>query len=220
MWSDRSFYIAYAASVIITFTCMVEFEPAIGYTSQLLPHAVLLTFWFYKGGAQYKFFSLAWIGYTLTDFVSIIENSYSAISTSLIAIASISFLTLGFHIWRTGYTKKRAYLALIAVGYGAGYFMLIHETIPRSLLIPIVVYATLDALLFVVVAGMRLRNNFSYIICLFGVFIYIVGDGLYAYHFFVEKLSIGEPMMGLLHFASQALFIIGILEESKTKDLV
>lgn len=220
MRADRIFYITYSLSVILTFVSMIELPSTLGYTAQLLPHAVLLYYWFYRHGPKNPLFSTAWIGYTLTDFASILENSYSSFYTAILALLSISFLSVAFYNWRSGYIQRRGYLALIAVGYGAGYFLMIEDNIPSELFIPIGIYALMDAALFIVVAGMRLKSNFSYSLCLFGLFIYIISDGLYAYHFFVEKLSIGEPMMGLLHFASHALFVIAIIEEDRTKVLI
>lgn len=78
----------------------------------------------------------------------------------------------------------------------------------------------LDAALFIVIVGMKLKSNFSYAICLFGLMLFIISDGLHAFHFFVYTVSFGEPMMNLLRFASLALFVIGIIEEDRTTVLV
>lgn len=165
---------------------------------------------------MYRLFSIAWISYVITDASSILNHSFSSISTSIISIIAIIFTIAGFTTWRSGYIKRRAYIGLIAVAYGAGYFQLIHDAIPNELLAPIAIYAILDAVIFIVVAGLNLRNSFSYMLCLFGVSVFIVSDALYAYHFFVETMQFGEPIMAILHNLSKLLFILGILLENRT----
>ncbi|NVK28316.1 MAG: hypothetical protein HWE14_09745 [Flavobacteriia bacterium] len=209
----------YTVAALIAFFVFVEVEGIAGYAAHALPHLVLLTYWLRAVGSNYKLFSLALIGYAITDMITLYTNTYSSLPTSIAAIFSLTFLIWAFFSWRSGYAKRRAYVGLIVVAYGIGYFLLIEDTIPQDLLIPIAIYVTLDALLFVVVSGMKLRNSFSYVLCIIAVFIHLVSDGIYAYHFFVEELIIGEPIMGLMHSLSQGLFVIGILSENNTPEL-
>lgn len=210
--------VLYIIATLVAFVVFVEIGGLVGYASHALPHLVLLVFWFNRVGRDYKLFSVALIGYAITDLLTLHTETYSSIQTSVGAIISLSFLIWAFFKWRSGYAKRRAYVGLIVVIYGIGYFLLIEETIPQELLIPIGIYVALDAMLFVVVSGMKLRNNFSYILCIIAVFIHLVSDGIYAYHFFVEPLIIGEPIMGLMHSLSQGLFVIGILSENQTPE--
>lgn len=221
MRSDRIFYIAYPIAVIIAVVSMIEFDSPLGYSAQLIPHAVLLYYWFFHHGfTKHRLFSIAWIGFMLADFAAIIAGTFSAKSTYILALLGISFLSAAFFTWRSGYARRRGFLALFAVAYGLGYFIQFEENIQSELYIPLGIYAMLDAALFIVIAGMRLKNNFSYAICLFGLMLYMISDGLHAFHFFVDQVSFGEPMMGLLRFASLALFVIGIIEEDRTKVLI
>lgn len=188
----------------------------IGYFTLPIPQAILLYYWFQRDGWNYRLFSLAWIGYMITDASSIVDKSASSPLTASLAIVSISLLIVGFTLWREGYARKRAYLGLIAVAYGAGYFSLIEDSIPSNLYAAIAIYAVLDAVIFIIVAGMRLRNNYSYMLALFGVSIFVLADGLYAYHFFVEPFEFGESYITLLHNICRLLLVLAISSENAT----
>lgn len=218
MRSERFYIILYSVASIISFIWMVEESTPLSYLSQLAPHIILLWYWFKNNGQKYVLFSLAFIFYTLTDLASAIVNTYSSVTTTGLAIVSVLLLSVAFYRWRSGYTRRRMYLALITVAYGMGYFLLIQDDIPTKLFIPIAIYATFDAIIFIVIAGMQLKNNFGYIMSLAGAFLYLLADGLYAFHFFVEELMIGEPLMGLLHFATQGLFVACIRIEDETDE--
>lgn len=215
MLSERYFLVLFGIMTAVSFGMLIFYPGEWAYAAGGLPHLVLLFYWFQEDGWNYRIFSMAWILYFITDVSATINSTYSSVLTSIFAIASIITLTTGFVLWRNGYARKRAYLALFAVAYGAGYFQLIRGSIPDELIPYIGIYAIFDAVIFIVIAGMKLRNNYSYILCLFGVSIFILSDGLYAYHFFVEPLDLGEPIMGVLHNVCRALFVLGILEEDK-----
>lgn len=215
MLSDKQFIYGFGAATLFTFLWMFLASEPLAYIGQLIPHILVLIYWFQNDGWKYKFLSFAWIGYTLVDISSILTQSLSSLENSIIALFSILMLIIGFFFWRDGYARRRAYLAFIAVAYGAGYFFLVQEAIPGDIFVPIAIYAVMDAVIFVVIAGMQLKNAYSYIMCLFGVFIYVTADGLYAYHYFVESLDLGEPIMSTLHALSQGMFIVGIVNENK-----
>lgn len=216
MLSEQKFIWIFTLLSIASFITLMEAPSPLGYYTLPVPGLLLLYFWFQNQGWMYRLFSIAWIGYVITDASYVIHHSFSSILSSLLSILTIIFTIAGFLTWRNGYIKKRAYIGLIAVAYGAGYFQLIHDAIPKELLAPIAVYAVFDAVIFIVVAGLNLKNSFSYMLCLFGVSTFLISDALYAFHFFVEPLEYGEPIMSILHNLSRLLFILGILQENKS----
>lgn len=200
--------------------CLIAFpNTPNAYLAGVLPDVILLYFWFQQKGWEFRLFSISLILFMLTDASAYLSSSYSSPLTAIFAILSLFFLILGFLVWKEGYTKRRGYLALIAVAYGLGYYLLILDTIPDELKVPIGIYASLDAIIFVVVAGLRLKNNYSYVLCLFGVSLFILADAIFAYHFFIEPFEMGEPLISVLHNITHVLFIFGILEEYKTDNV-
>lgn len=219
VWSDRRFIIVYSILCVIAAGFLLVESSPWGYVLQILPSIPLLWFWIERTGNKLWLFTLSWIFFALADVSAIYAESFSSLPTSIIATLGLIAMIVGFIDWKDGNLKRRGYLALIVFGYGLGYFHLIYENIPTELFVIIAVYAVLDFFSFVVIAGVRLNNNYAYMLCLFAISTYMVTDAIYAYHFFVEPIGIGESVMSALRFLSQALFVFGIIEEHKTSSL-
>ncbi len=213
--SESRFIYSYGVITVLNFIWLYFGDSSIQYAFQVVPNLLLLYYWIKNDGLSHKLMSAAWIAFTLTDLTSAFLPMLDIVNGILVT-SSLLLLILAFYTWRTGYTKRRMYLALIAVAYGIGYFMLIKDLIPEDLKISIAVYASLDAIIFVVIAGMQLKSIYSYVLCLFGVFLYVVTDGLFAYHYLVEELVMGDAIIGTLHALCLGLFVLGVVAENKT----